>query len=187
MAKEQYLTLKELEQDKESTSVWVKNTTVPKGAINMSMPDGLGGTIILTVPVTWIPVDLTTQATKEHLVKSPSFRRMVTIGALSIVSEERAAEILREDDAKKEAARVYSQVQPVDISSVPEVERLKTEDEGVVSGFAMNIVGITDLDEDQVLNMIRGQEGTLTPADYNYISINSTMGRVKEYCAKQIV
>lgn len=187
MSDSKYMTLKELEADKEGTSVWAMNNTNPRGALNLTMPDGLGGTTIMVLPVTWIPVDLTTQATKEMLLKSPVFRRMVTMQVIQLLTEEAAAAIMTDPDAKKEALRVYSVVQQVELEPAnanPEVAKLKNEEAGNISGFAMNIVGM-DVEEDKVLTMIRGQDGILTGEDYKYIAANSAMGRVKEYCASK--
>ncbi len=191
MAKHSFITLKALEADKDSSSVWVINRTNPRGVLNISMPDNLGGSVIMVIPVTWIPVDLTTQATKESLMKSPVFRRLVSGGNIGLIDEEQAQRIMESEDAKKEAVRVYSAVQATEelmnsATSSPEVAKLTQEESGNISGFAMNIVGV-DLDEDQIMTMIRGQEGILTSADYKYIATNSPLAKVKEFCAESAV
>jgi hypothetical protein len=184
-----YVTLKAIEADKESSSLWVVNKTKPRGVLNVSMPDGLGGTVVMVIPITWIPIDLTTQATKENLLKSPVFRRLVTNGSIGLIDEAQAEGIMVGGDAQKEAHRVYSAVsagEELDTGSNlnPEIEKLNVEDSGNVSGFAMNIVGM-DLEEDAILTMIRGQDGALSKDDYTYIVSNSPMVRVKEYCAER--
>jgi hypothetical protein len=188
--KHRFVSLKTIENDSKATSIWAINNTNPRGIINISMPDGLGGTTIMTIPITWIPVDLTTQATKESLLKSPSFRRLVTAGNIGLIDEEQAEEIMTSEGAKDEATRVYSIVQQVEMvpaSNSPEVSKLKSEESGLVSGFAMNIIGMDEVDEDKILSMIKGQEGILTSEDYTYIATNSTQTKVKEYCAAQAV
>jgi len=181
-----FLSLRDLEADKEGSSVWCLNNTNPRGTINISMPNGLGSTMVMTLPVTWIPVDLTTQATKESLLKSPDFRRMVTMGVIRLMAEHQAEKIMQEEDARIEGLRVYSNVNaPMDLATMnsnPDVVKIQKEESGAVSGFAMNVVGM-DLEEAQILTMIRGQDGVLTKEDYSYMAANSAMSRVKEYCA----
>jgi len=189
-SKHRFVSLRTIENDNKVTSIWAINNTNPRGVINISMPDGLGGTTIMTIPITWIPVDLTTQATKESLLKSPSFRRLVTAGNIGLIDEEQADEIMSSDGAKEEATRVYSIVQQVEMvptANSPEVNKLKSEESGLVSGFAMNIIGMDEIDEDKILSMIKGQQGTLTKEDYQYIATNSKQTKVKEYCASQAV
>lgn len=180
-----FSTLKQLEQEKDSIALWVVNRTNPRGDLNITMPDGLGGNIIIVIPVTWIPMDLTTQATRDSLVKSPIFRRLVTKGAIGLIDEAQAELIMEADDAKEEADRVYSVERSIasdPLLKSPEIEKIEDEQSGKISGFAMNIIGI-DLEEDKVLSMIRNQGDVLTKEDFEYIATNSVMGKVKEYCA----
>ena len=186
-AKFNFITLKQLEQEKDSTALWVVNRTNPRGDLNITMPDGLGGNTIIVIPVTWIPMDLTTQATRDSLVKSPIVRRLVTKGAIGIIDEDQAELIMEAEDAKEEADRVYSVERSIasdPLLKSPEIEKIEDEQSGKISGFAMNIVGI-ELEEDKVLSMIRNQGDVLTKEDFEYIATNSVMGKVKEYCAAE--
>lgn len=183
MAKK-YLTLQEVDADK-SSSLWVLNKTDPRGTVNMSMPDGLGGTLVMMIPITWIPIDLTTQATKESLLKSPTFRKLVTAKKLLVLSEKDALAELDSEDAKNESQRVYTDVEFKPELRNAEVEKLESEEHGKVSGFAMNIV-CTDLTDDKLITMLKSQDGVLTEDDYKYIAANSQSSKVKEYCAQQL-
>lgn len=181
------VTIADLEASK-SSSVWVKNNSNPKGNINMTMSDGMGNNIVVTVPVTWIPLDLTTQASKTGIVSSPTFRRMLSMGLLTLVSEAEALAIMSDAKAQKEAQRVYSHAKEVGLDYAPvEAKIAASESDGSVSGFAMQLSIATDLDEDQVMTMLRGNESTLTKADFKYIAETSTFGRVKLYCAERAV
>lgn len=156
----------------------------------MTMNDGQGQQIVVKVPVTWIPIDLTTQATKSAIIMSPTFRRMISQGLLSIVREEDAMATMEKSDAQKESQRIYnlSQELSVDPSMVPqEAQKAQAEGDGSVSGFAMNITMSTDLDEEQVMTTLRNNESALTPADLKYIAQNSQYARVKSYCAQKLV
>lgn len=156
----------------------------------MTMSDGQGNNIVVAVPVTFIPVDLTTQATKQAVTASPTFRRMVAQGLLKLVREEEALRMMETSEAQKEAERIYnrSQEQAADPNYMPqEAQRAKAEGDGSVSGFAMNIAMAKDIDEDQVMTTLRNNESALSNDDWNYIAQNSQYARVKSYAATKLV
>lgn len=154
------------------------------------MNDGQGHQIVVQVPVTWIPVDLTTQATKSAILSSPTFRRMIASGFLRLISEEQAMVTLNDPEAQKEAQRIYSRAQDltVDAAYMPqEAAKAQAEGDGSISGFAMNIAMAKDMDEDQVMTTLRNNESALTQSDLNYISQNSSFARVKSYAASKVL
>jgi hypothetical protein len=156
----------------------------------MTMSDGQGNNIVVQVPVTFICVDLTTQATKQGILSSPTFRRMVNARMLTLISEEDAMRMMASPDAQKEAERLYNRAQDlsVDAAYMPqEAVRAKAEGDGSVSGFAMNIAMAKDLDEDQVMTTLRNNESTLTQDDWSYIAQNSSYPRVKAHAASKQV
>lgn len=182
------MTIGELENSKTS-SVWVKNTSNPKGNVNMTMNDGQGQQLVIQVPVTWITVDLTTQATKSAILSSPAFRRMLAQGMIQLVSEEDALTLMQSADAQKEAQRIYNRAQDlnVDAAYMPqEAQKAQTESDGSISGFAMNIASSNDMDEDQVMTTLRNNESNLTEADLQYIAQNSSFARVKTFAAERL-
>lgn len=183
------LTIGELENSK-SSSVWVMNSSNPKGNVNLTMNDGQGTQIVVQVPVTWIPIDLTTQATKSAILVSPTFRGLMAKGLLKLIREEEALAIMEQADAQKEAARIYSRAQDlsVDAAYMPsEAKRAQEEGTGSISPFAMNIVLSKDLEEDQVMSTLRNNESALTQDDMRYIAENSQFARVKSYAASKLL
>jgi hypothetical protein len=182
------ITLKQAEQDTKATSLWVMNNTNPRGPINVNMPDGLGGVTIMVVPLTWIPVDLTTQAARDSLLKSPPFRRLVTSNLLSLVSDESAEAFMENPEAKEEARKVYSYINNsgnLDVEN-SEAGKVLQESSGDISGFALSIVE-SELDEDKVLSMVRNQTGAMSSKDFEYIAQHCKYTRVREFCAEQAV
>lgn len=172
------------------TSLWVFNRSNPKGIINITMSDGMGNNLVIQVPVTFIPVDLTTQATRAAILSSPNFRRMVSIGILQIVPEILALKHMETPEAQKEAARVYSLTSEnmmSDLDIPAEVKTVQAEAGGEVSGFAMQLALAEGIDEDQALNTLRGNESVLQKADYEYLAANSEFSRVKAYCSEKLV
>lgn len=188
-AKQKPLTIADLEASR-SSSVWVLNNTAPKGNVNMTMSDGQGQMIVVSVPVTWIPIDLTTQATKNAILTSPTFRRMITMGMLKLVDEDTAMTTMAGSDAQKEAQRIYSRAQELTVDEVgmpAEAKAAVAEGDGSISGFALNLANAKDMDEDQVLTTLRNNESSMSPADFRYIAENSQYPRVKARAAEMLV
>ncbi len=184
------LTLGQLEKS-ESSSVWVLNNTEPKGNVNITMNDGQGASLVVTVPVTWIPIDLTTQATKTALINSPHFRRMLSINALLLVGDDQAEITMAAANAQKEAGRVYSRVLDlagaIDVNTMPAAAaKASTESSGNISGMAMQLAMATDLDEDQVMTTLQGNASSMSDQDMQYLAENSRFPRVKEYAAAHL-
>lgn len=183
------MTIADLEASK-SSSVWVLNNSNPKGNVNMTMNDGQGQMIVVTMPVTWIPIDLTTQATKSAILTSPTFRRMLAQGMIKLLSEEQALLTMESAEAQKEGARIYNRAQELtmDDKTIPqEAKAAVAEGDGSISGFALNLANAKDLDEDQVLTTLRNNESGMSQADFRYIAENSQYSRVKARAAELLI
>ena len=187
--KQKTLSIGEMEATK-SSSIWVLNSSNPKGNITITVPNGMGNQVTVIVPVTWIPVDMTTQATKQSLLASPVFRRMLALGMIAVISEDDAQKLLQDDAAQTEMQRIYAM--PREMSGAPDMQpaavaTLKSEESGDVSGFALNICHTDSLDEAQAMNAVKGNEGTLSETDMKYIVANSKFGKVKTYLAEKLL
>lgn len=188
VGKNKGLTIGDIEASK-SSSIWVLNKSNPKGNVTISVPNGMGNVSTVIMPATWIPMDLTTQSTKQSLTASPVFRRMLTLGMLQVISEEEAQNLLADRDAQEEMQRIYAlpTEMSVDPSSVPKpVATLKSEAAGEVSGFALNISHTDTLDENQVMNALRNND-QLSRADMQYIVANSKHSKVKAFLAEKLL
>ena len=184
----QFLSIGEAEKE-DSSSIWVLNVSNPKGNINFAVSDGMGGQVVIHLPVTWIPMDATTQATKATILASPRFRNLLAQKMVQIVSEKYALSVMAQSSAEEEAKRVYNRTvnKELDDNNMPiAAQNAKAEAMGEVSGFAMNLAFSESLDEDSALNALRGQESVLTKADMQFIAQNSSLARVKEYAAQRV-
>jgi len=182
------LTVSMLEKDKDNSSVWVLNTSNPKGNINLTVSDGAGGNLTLVIPVTFAPIDLTTQATKQVILTSPQFRRLVSYKMITLISEEEALKRLEDPKVKKEIERIMMKENEHGIElEVPEIKSLQEGELGNVSGFAMNLANTEDLDEEQVLTTLMGNESSMTKEDMEYIANVSKLPKVKAYAASKVV
>jgi hypothetical protein len=170
----------------EDLSIWVLNNSTPPGSVNLSVNDGAGETVTVTVPVTWIPVDVTTQATKRAIISSPQFRRLVTSRMLAIVDPSELESIQQDPDFKKESAKLYS-MDNVEVINIPqEVKNQVAASEAKVSGFILNLVMRDDVDEDSCLSALRGQVHSLTEADLAHLVDNSRYPSVKSWASEQL-
>lgn len=178
----------------ESSSVWVLNTSgergKSKGIINISIVEGNGRTNVVRVPVTGIPIDLTTQATKSALLVSPDFRRLVQQTIIRIISDADAESLLASPAAKEEQRRLLDidhQHEIQDNQMSTELQSAKAEIGGEIGGLAMHIAHTTDGDEEAVAANLRNNADGMTQRELQYIVNNSTMHKVKATAAGLIV
>lgn len=182
-----FMTLSDLEKSSES-SVWVLNNTNPKGMLSFLTDSGMGSVVTLNVPLTWIPFDLTTQATKTSLISNPQFRRVVSGGLLQIVSQEYADSVMQGKDAQDEMRRVFN-MEAVGYTSPNEIvpEALKPEVESAgVSGFIIAVATSADLTYEDAIADIRRRAGTLSTQDLTYLQDNSVNDRLKAWAKSEL-
>lgn len=184
------ISINDLEKSK-SNSVWVLNASarpgVQAGIISIAVREGNGGTVSVNIPVTKIPVDLSTFATKQALIQSPNFRKAVASKLITIISEEDAQQRIKGNpDYDKEYARIHhlnDDAMNIYESAPAEVQSLIEASAGDVTPFALNIASLTDNEEEVMLNM-RNNSESLTSQDLKYIASVSTLPRVKALAAE---
>jgi len=186
------ITINDLEKSK-SNSVWVLNATakpgVQAGIVSITVREGNGGSVSVNVPVTKIPMDLSTVATKSALVQNPNFRKAVASRLITIISEEEAQAMIKGNpDYDREYARVNN-LNPdsaaIYASAPAEVQSMLDANAGDVSPFALNLAALTESEDEVLLNM-RNNSEALSPSDLKYIASTSTLARVKAYAAEII-
>lgn len=192
------MNIAQLEAAKDS-SVFVINNTNPRGMLHVSVGDGSGSNIAVTVPITNIPVDLTTQATKQSLVNSPRFRALVMQRAVLIVPSDFANEELQRPDFQSEVERVYKvlsngagMAQADFANSVLGDAKTVNEDElkaDNISPFAMAIAHNVDEEGssngDNLIYQMQQRPGELKLEDFEYIARNSQFANVKAFASEQ--
>lgn len=187
------LTVSQVEQS-QSTSVWAMNTSASKGTgkgiINLTITEGNGRSTVVRIPVTFIPVDLTTQATKSALTMSPDFRRLVASRIITLISDADAEKMLDNDKARAEQSRLLNieSLHEVDEQQqTAEVRSMMAEASGNIGGLALNIAHTTDGDEEAVVANLRNNAEALTKDELKYIVDNSQMHKVKVLAADLLV
>jgi hypothetical protein len=169
----------------QTSSVWIYNRTNPKGIISFLSDSGAGSNDIVTIPITWIPMDLTTQSPKKSLVNNAHFRRLVSGGVLELISEEDVMKVFSSPDAQEERVRVFNlgatghgikDALPPEVKSEIDLEGVN----GVIIGIANN----KDLTFKDALAEIRRKTDTLSKQDYEYLSNNSIIPELKLWAKK---
>ncbi len=186
-----HITISEAEASKEN-ALWVVNSSNPRGIVHLNTRDGMGNSVAVSITTTWIPLDLTTQATKHAIISSPEFRKLVTMGLLKVVSPESAILFMESADAQKEAQRVYNRLSEMDANEVrydaPQQvkDTMAEKSNSEVSAFSRNVANSTDLDEDQVMSMVRGNASIMSKADFLYVANNTQHAKVKTFCMENL-
>lgn len=187
------LNLSELEKSTDA-SVWVFNLSgaaevvrdFPRGIINISINDGIGNSIGIKIPITWVPVDMTTQVTKGALTANPQFRRLVSAGVLKIIAEEHAMAIISTPEGRKETQKVHANEKytgDLGADMVPKDEIIATKD---VSAIVMSVATRDDLDEEACISILDGHELTLNNKDFEYLAKNSRFAGVKDWALNRM-
>lgn len=174
----------------ESSSLYVLNKSNPRGNVNFVVTDMGQQKISVQVPVTFIPIDLTSFATKQDVLRSPSFRRLLARGFLHIVTPESAEEFLQDERAAKEHDRIFDVLSdtndlefqaPIEetVSGAPPAA--KTE----VSQFVQNILLRTrDESVEDLINELEGKLDTMTQDDIAYLMDNTSSAELKAWCGE---
>lgn len=176
-------------------------------ALHFSVKSENGNTIPVSLPATWIPVDLTTRAHRDLIVKDPNFRdliqkKRITIVAASVDSKRKEAGFVGALDAYKDQS-VREEFNSIFSNShmTGDVEEDTGIDEGVsisagassdaatemtASFVAQSIVDRCNSEESSatVMRTIRQQSLSLSKADLKYIMNQASDSQVKSLCAE---
>jgi len=177
--------------EKSDTShLYVLNKSNPRGNVNFVVTDTGQQKISVQVPVTFIPLDLTTFATKEDVLRSPYFRRLLARGFLHIITEDSAEEFLQDPRAQKEHNRIFdvlSEDNELEFQAPlsESVQAAPPKSENNVSQFVQNILLRTSEEStDDLINELEAKLDTMSVADVKYIMDNTSSAPLKAWCAE---
>lgn len=117
----------ELTKDNPVAPLYVVNVGKPRGMVAFNLTDDVGSPVAVVVPATFIPIDLTEQVTRESLLRSTQFRRLLSRDFLAIVREDSAEEYLQSSLAKTEIKRLRK----LNIASIGESSADEQEEEEI--------------------------------------------------------
>ncbi len=106
-------------------SLFVLNRTEPRGNVMFSAQNDMGQPATVVVPATFIPIDLTTQATKESLLKSTYFRRCLTMQQLVIIDNESAERYLSTNKLAQSEMRKLNKMDDSIAADLKSIERIE--------------------------------------------------------------
>ena len=182
-----------IQQAREGELLYVLNTSgrkgVPPGTVNFTTHNSSGQRNVVGVPVTTIPVELTTMSTKSAILDSPEFRNLLSARMLTLVDAQAAEEALQGEFAQDEIRRVRKYAFDTEIvlanSAVPEAAQA-AQAESNVSGMALNLANTVG-EEGKVLQQLRLNKSSLTVEDLRYIAQVSVLARVKQEAAQMAI
>jgi len=177
-----------LDSLKENDSfLFVRNIAKPVGNLNFVVTDSSGMRRTVSIRCdTFIPIDISIQATKESILTNPEFKRYWSIRALEIIDSNSALEAIKSNPRySKENERITSS-EAIDISSEPEVPVINAE---VVEGaivdadpFVQNLILDEDnSDAESIINNLESRLDSLELKDLEYIESTSKLNEVKEW------
>lgn len=177
-----YLTLNELEHGDPKEPVFVLNNAPPIGGMRSRLiipvpKSGMTNTQdTLNIPPTWIPVELTGQTTRDSILQSSEFRKLVSKDYVRIVSPEYAKKALRGEEAQEEIRRIKQEDLMVDAVAMehslrttqPEIAVEGSSEASIKPALILLLDNPTNTDELSILNSLKSVVNK-SEADLEYI------------------
>ena len=143
-------------------SMWVMNQWHTHLSFTM---EGRNRDIMISLPATWIPLDLSHYAQRVQIEVCPNFRRMQARGMVKTITAEEAYAILRQNGAVEEQQRVLSGIQAVQQFSgeTPAASEVDVEIASAEDIVLANLEGASEAD---AINKVKRLEmtGAMTPS-----------------------
>lgn len=187
---------------------FVLNRSNPRSNIDFSVQQDSGLPKGIRVPVTFIPVDLTTSATLSSIRNSPELRRIIQYGDLVIADTNSVNEMMAQSErARAEYARLYGSewVAPDAMLTADLTDTADQESSGslITAGGsdtpdlgqrysqnqAVNIIidnSLAGMSAEDINTSIMNQIDLLSDEDLQVIAANVTDSSVKDFCAEAL-
>lgn len=105
------ITIRQAEQADDSR-LFVLNRSNPAGNINFNVTDTSGQRIVITVPQSSCPIDLSNFSEKTPVLRNPDFRRLVAKNAIVLIDNEEAHRFVTTDPRGiAETKRIYDVIE----------------------------------------------------------------------------
>ena len=167
------------------------SSTPDSGNINFSIRnDGL--ITAVSVPVTWIPYDLSLFAPKEAILRDANFRRTVMRGLIYIIDSDEASSFIQGNEkATRELDRLLNvnseQEGSLNVGVDQQQNPQAPEADSKISPFAQNIVvRSSEEDVNDLVVELDTKEHTLTDDDLTYILDNTANAVLKQWATEVI-
>jgi len=151
MKKHKFLSIAQVASQDPNISIWAINNSPMSsieraGEITIPIPKPNGaGYNHLSIPMTWLPIELTSQIPRDQLLQSVELRHAINEELIGLISEKDASHLMGEPEARAERKRLRearSQVQlavsrALSNDGSTEAHVVNPEDSGTKSGSAV--------------------------------------------------
>lgn len=190
----------------ENPLVWVLNTS-------HTSREGKRGNVLITVfwdnqshnisvPNTWIPINLAEQAPAEYLLRSKTFIDQLRNGILTLISDNEAKEIFNDPEAERESERIYSlQQQPrlysklsyreenndesEVIQSKESIEQSKNNKARLVNPKILEILNRDGVKPSEISAVLRTNSYLFNKQDFEYVIQNVEDEKIRQWATKE--
>ncbi|MNQ44043.1 hypothetical protein D3C85_577860 [compost metagenome] len=196
MAKKNFtlLTVAQAEKLKDESRLFCLNRA--EGNLNFNVTDSAGERKVITMPMTFCPIDLSNFAERPMILRNSDFRRLVAKQAIMLIDNDEGEDFITNDPrGKSETAKIYE----VLVSGEdPELGyndgHIDAADLAAKMGleysnpFISNIVLRSGSDEDgaDLISEVEGKSHLLKLEDFEYIANHSKNSDLKSWAADQV-
>lgn len=196
MAKKNFtlLTVAQAEKLKDESRLFCLNRA--EGNLNFNVTDSAGERKVITMPMTFCPIDLSNFAERPMILRNSDFRRLVAKQAIMLIDNDEGEDFITNDPrGKSETAKIYEvlvsgedpelgyndgHIDAADLAAKMGLE--------YANPFISNIVVRSGSDEDgaDLISEVDGKSHLLKLEDFEYIANHSKNSDLKAWAADQV-
>lgn len=196
MAKKNFslLTVAQAEKLKDESRLFCLNRA--EGNLNFNITDSAGERKVITMPMTFCPIDLSNFAERPSILRNSDFRRLVAKQAILLIDNDEGEDFITNDArGRSETAKIYEVlVQGEDPELGYNDGHLDPADLAAKMGleygnpFINNIVVRSGSDEDgqDLISEVDGKSHMLSTADFEYIANHSKNADLKAWASAEV-
>lgn len=161
---------------KDNSQVYVKSAAgggKMAGDVNIDLREKDGNRMLVVVPKTFIPINVTNFAPTSMFMESPSFRKLVASGVLTLIHPEDAEKELSTKAGAAEFERlrkeIYSGVNFDNKDGVSALEAVNNLSTSKVGLRVKDIMMRTDIEDEEKLSLLRAEEPDMTKEEVDFI------------------
>lgn len=191
------ITIRQAELATDDSRLYVLNRANPAGNINFNVTDSAGQRIVITVPQSSCPVDLSNFSEKTPVLRNPDFRRLVAKNAIVLINNDEAEAFVTKDPRGiAESKRIYGVIEEgndleLGIAEIHAPDNASTlaERMGVeaTNPFIQSIV-LRSKEEDvaDLISEVDSKLHTLNIADVEYLAKHAHNADLKAWASEQL-
>jgi hypothetical protein len=188
------LTVAQAEKLKDESRLFCLNRA--EGNLNFNITDSAGERKVITMPMTFCPIDLSNFAERPSILRNSDFRRLVAKQAILLIDNEEGEDFITNDPrGRSETAKIYEiLVEGEDPELGYNDGHIDASDLAAKMGleysnpFVNNIVVRSGSDEDgaDLISEVDGKSHILVTADFEYIANHSKNADLKSWASAEV-